>query len=322
MPVPIDGKTVLFDYLEKNERLLFIYGEGVEREYAYLSFLNNGLNNDELCFYAFPEDKAKLMPEAAFKDARSGQLHLLDIEDGLIRMRGEELEYLHECLEVLDKRFAEVREALSGSEYKGMKVLIDFGRVVVPDGVEALLEHEAAWRAAVKKGVNLFILHAFSTRTLDNESIGKLMGNYNRVVISTRNETVIQLPGFTGAGGAVQSALRPEPSIISQKSVEQFVKNSLDTIVLAMIHKQPMSGLHIIKTIGRKFNISLSHGTVYPLLHSMTDETVVKIELGDDMKSKIYSLTEKGEKLINARLDELAKTQSHIMGLLEGAVVG
>ena len=71
------------------------------------------------------------------------------------------------------------------------------------------------------------------------------------------------------------------------------MKNYLDMIVLALILDKPMCGTDVMKVIHKNFNVLLSPGTVYLLLHALEENRLLECEY--NIKKKIYRPVE-GEK--------------------------
>jgi len=82
------------------------------------------------------------------------------------------------------------------------------------------------------------------------------------------------------------------------------VKDNLETIILALLQKKPMCGTDIIETVHLEFNVLLSPGTVYPLLHSLKDRRLVTFKKHG--KAKTYALDKpagpKVAKLLNEQI--------------------
>lgn len=85
---------------------------------------------------------------------------------------------------------------------------------------------------------------------------------------------------------------------VSQKIEEWIVKKALYLIVLRVLENEPMSGYSIILFVKRKFNIRLSPGTVYSLLHSLEKRGFIKNRTRKGAKR--YILSEKGEETLRA----------------------
>ena len=81
----------------------------------------------------------------------------------------------------------------------------------------------------------------------------------------------------------------------------RIIKNFMDVLVLAELRKRPMSGYNVIEFIHNKFGLLVSSGTVYSLLYSLEREKLIKGKWNE--RKRVYTLTEKGEKTINAILN-------------------
>lgn len=58
-------------------------------------------------------------------------------------------------------------------------------------------------------------------------------------------------------------------SMLSNDSIKKLVKDNLEAIFLALLQRKAMCGSEITETIHMEFNVLLSPGHVYPLLHSL-----------------------------------------------------
>jgi len=313
LSLPGNGKIVLFDELHKGDEILFLYGENVEREHAYLTFIHGGLEENGLCLYAFPKEKAKLSFQSTFREyVEKGQLHLLDIEEKLIEEKGKEKEYISTCIGRIGTKLNEMYDLIEDRGYSTLRVLIDYGGIAASSEIDKIIDLK---RKMLERKISFTTINSFRISSLDYDSIKDLIKIHKKVVMSTKNENTVMLPRFWSTQKSKKT-----PDVISQETLENFVKSSLETIVLAILYKKPMSGLHIIKTIHRCFHVSLSHGTVYPLLHSLKEDGILNVELGGDMKSMIYTHTEEGGKTIERKLSDAAKTHEHLLSLIEGGV--
>ena len=88
-----------------------------------------------------------------------------------------------------------------------------------------------------------------------------------------------------------------------------FVPEPLATrFILAELKNAPMSGYDVIAYIHNKFGILVSSGTVYSLLYSLERDNLIR---GIWAKRKrVYELTEKGERSIEAILNANDKIKS------------
>lgn len=94
---------------------------------------------------------------------------------------------------------------------------------------------------------------------------------------------------------------------IDKEDKENIVRKNLENIILYFLKKQPMCGYDIIKTVFQRFHVLISPGAVYPLLYYLKDKGVLKAEIEEGEKTKIYSLTKNGEKIIENRHIDIKK---------------
>jgi len=100
--------------------------------------------------------------------------------------------------------------------------------------------------------------------------------------------------------------------------IERIIKANIDVIVLCILKDTPMCGHDVIKSIFRKYNIFLSQGTVYPLLYSLRDQGILQEEVDENnMRSKIYSLTPDGGKIVEDRLSGFILAEMHIFNTID-----
>ena len=81
---------------------------------------------------------------------------------------------------------------------------------------------------------------------------------------------------------------------------ERIVKNHLDLIILKLLKAKPRWGYEINMEIRDRFQVYLSAGTLYPLLHSLeNDDFVVGVWESERKRGRrIYKITEKGEEFL------------------------
>ena len=107
---------------------------------------------------------------------------------------------------------------------------------------------------------------------------------------------------------------------IEYSTIERFVKEYIDIIVLSLIASRPMCGIEILDVIHREFNVLLSPGTVYPLLHKMKNKGLLEREY--IIKKKIYKITRGNEKNIRNILDEHLMANEFLNEFLKSTVWG
>jgi DNA-binding PadR family transcriptional regulator len=102
---------------------------------------------------------------------------------------------------------------------------------------------------------------------------------------------------------------------ILRKIHERIIKTFMDIIILAELRKGPMSGYDVISFIHKKFHFLISSGTVYSLLYSLERNGL--IEGTWDERKRVYKLTDKGAKTIEAILNANDKIKNFVTGLLK-----
>jgi len=91
------------------------------------------------------------------------------------------------------------------------------------------------------------------------------------------------------------------------KDKEEVVRKNLENIILYFLKEQTMCGYDIIKTVFQRFHVLMSPGAVYPLLYSLKERGILETEIKVGERTKIYSVTKKGEKIIENRSIDIKK---------------
>ncbi len=116
-----------------------------------------------------------------------------------------------------------------------------------------------------------------------------------------------------------QQAVQPLHSKTVSKQnefVDKLVKKELNTIVLALLAGEPMCGRELKLAIFKHFNILLSSGTLYPLLHELEKENLLQCHNG--IKTKTYRPTD--EKKIKGMIYEHIAAKNHLNAFLENTI--
>ncbi len=87
-----------------------------------------------------------------------------------------------------------------------------------------------------------------------------------------------------------------------EKLKTQSMKALMDVILLCEIRKGMISGYDALSVIHKKFDVLLSSGTMYAHLYALEREGLIEGHF--DPKKRVYSITEKGQKILH----EAAKT--------------
>lgn len=132
--------------------------------------------------------------------------------------------------------------------------------------------------------------------------IKELADCHDKLIFTTSDATIVSSESFDKLG-------------ITSQAIEKFVKNDLELIILALIMNKPMCGLDIIKSINKSFNVLLSPGTVYPLLHSLKKKGLLECTLG--IKKKLYKPAKGAEGRIEKILNRHVQTSVFMNNFLQ-----
>jgi len=91
------------------------------------------------------------------------------------------------------------------------------------------------------------------------------------------------------------------------KDKEEVVRKNLENIILYFLKEQTMCGYDIIKTVFQRFHVLMSPGAVYPLLYSLKERGILETEIKVGERTKIYSLSEEGKKIVKTRAIDIKK---------------
>lgn len=314
--LPIDGKVLLFNNW-KNDHSLFLYERDVEVHGAIFSFIESGLENEELCLFAYDNTTGKLYTESVFKDqVQAGMLHLFPMGDKNIQMEIQEL----------DKKLREMYRQVP-KNYHTLRVVADFGSLTTSRSLETVIgcvkgimekrneRLRLPWsrtRYRAKKMTAPFPLRtliAFNVESLPNGAVNTLLEIHENVVISARNEYTMSLLNYRS--GEIPDLISVET--IPRETLERFVKKHLDTIILSLLLRNPMCGYDLIRTIYQRYHTFLSQGTVYPLLYDLERRELLGIVKSGSPRSKVYALTDHGGKEAKTRINDFISTQRYLL---------
>lgn len=84
------------------------------------------------------------------------------------------------------------------------------------------------------------------------------------------------------------------------------LKGHLDALILAVLSPEPLHGYAVIEALKQRSGgeLSLPEGTVYPALHRLERDGLLKSDWTDTgRRRRVYSLTDRGRKELGARRD-------------------
>ena len=316
---PLGGKVLLFDDL-RSGCSLFLYEHGVEVYGTLFSFVGSGLNNGEPCLFAYDNTDGNLYPEHIFQEqVEAGKLHLFPMDERNVR----------EEIRELNRKFGELCRRVESKKEKALRLIADFGNLPTRSTIDDIINfvgrvskrkyERISYRVGSKWGRSgtfpLRAITAFNVDSLPRDSIKELIKLHDSVVVSARNEYTMSMLNFRGRGLSEPSFVETLPREI----LERFVKRHLETLVLSMLRQNQMCGYDVIRTIYQRYHTFLSQGTVYPLLYSLESKGLLKVVHSDSPRSKVYALTEQGEEIAKARINDFILAQRYLLESIQKA---
>lgn len=100
----------------------------------------------------------------------------------------------------------------------------------------------------------------------------------------------------------------------------QYKKGILEPCVLALLLQKDFYGYELVESVSKY--ISISEGTIYPLLKRLRDQKWVStylVESSSGPPRKYYQLTKKGRVEAKLQIDEVYNFTKGVIELLQGA---
>ena len=176
---------------------------------------------------------------------------------------------------------------LKREEICNARLIIDAGSIV--DQKDTEIEERESYLNEFNKRHHVNCLCTYDFAGLDSEKIKQLSLYHNQLRLTTSDLTMLSGDLFN-------------ESKLSGDSVEKMVKDNLESIILAILQNSTMCGTEIIGTIHLKFNVLLSPGTIYPLLHSLKQKGLLTVnKLGKEI---VYAPVEEAKPKIRSIVNE------------------
>lgn len=291
-----EKKVIFFGNYFSDKTTFFFYETPEERFQTFKYYMDEAFINDMPVLHFFPMNLDRLDFMGYFKNYKvvyeEKQLSI----KGMKFIREEDIPHIMESVEEF------IRPG------KSCRILIDFGFIRGSQVDVALVLIE---KLNEIKDKPISVLVGMNIKFLKQEEVDgflKMGGNFlldqkkfgNSIVYSDLLDNL-------------------KIDVISGTNIEQYVKKSLNLIVLSFLYQNPMSGFDVIKSILKNFNVQLSQGTVYPILYSLEEKGFVETRLRKDNKTKIYDHTEEGLRYIKVKMKEYLKAQEMITSLVKEA---
>lgn len=206
---------------------------------------------------------------------------------------------------IILKKFRELGieiEIISPEKLKELKVSLGTKFRIAFDGGSIKYQHLYHEKILSKLAKRHSVLCTYPVTKLHQDMIKDLVLGHEKLVFSSQDTTILSSGTLDKTG-------------LSENSVEKFVKDNLEMIVLSLLFKDSMCGMDIMKTIHKNFNVLISPGTLYPLLHSLMKRGLLKCESG--IKKKVYEVPEGVKPKINSLLSERVRESINFSRLLQ-----
>ena len=111
---------------------------------------------------------------------------------------------------------------------------------------------------------------------------------------------------------------------MTDKFERDLLRGSLDLMVLSVVADEPQYGYMIQKRINLATDgkVKLPAGTLYPLLHRLESDKLIKATWDDSTgrKRKWYQITAKGKKRLTAQANQWQQYADYVNGLIGGFI--
>lgn len=151
------------------------------------------------------------------------------------------------------------------------------------------------------------VLCMYELAKLEPESLSRLAAGHDRLILNTSDITVLSSSFFDKFNAA-------------DKRVERLVKEYLDIVILSLVASKPMCGTDILDIVHRNFNVLLSPGTIYPLLHRLKKDGLIECEYS--IKKKVYKPARGSEANIQRILEEHSSASEFLNDFLKSRSLG
>ncbi len=108
------------------------------------------------------------------------------------------------------------------------------------------------------------------------------------------------------------------------KKSYNFTRSDIKMLLLSLLSKKDMYGYLLIQELKELSNdyFSLKEGSLYPLLHSLEQENLIKSyweETESKRKKRFYSITDDGKKVLKKEKNEWKKYSNYVNNIIGGA---
>lgn len=148
---------------------------------------------------------------------------------------------------------------------------------IVVDG-SSLGEELELWEKKWEKQAQIICI--YNIDKLDPSKIKDLVNIHDKMVLSVNKIKMVS-----------DKNLEKEINNLSPELIENLVKRELKNILVSLLLTKPLCGTDLVKILYQKFKVFISPGMLYPTLHELEKEGLLKYEY--KLKNKVYSIKEK-----------------------------
>jgi len=249
------------------------------------SLIARGSGRADHVLHLYTSKVDKYAIQAAFLASSGSEEEVIYVTEDKLESSIQELNFANSKLRI--ERPREFR-SLKIERDAEMRFIID-AESFTERGRTSEIEEIEAHINELRKNHRVSCLCTYDVSKLNPDTVRRLAKYHNKLRLTTSDLTVL-------SGDFL------DKSQISDDSIEKIVKDNLESLILALLQKEPMCGTDIIETIHLEFKVLLSPGTVYPLLRSLQERNLVKYEKRG--KAKTYTVAEDAEPQITKIVNE------------------
>ena len=280
-------KTVLLKDIF-TDIVLFLYTDQVIKEPIFKFALDEGIKKGGRNFFAY---FSSTIQKYFIKEVSKRELFTHRIKRNEVFAL---VPVLEKCTESLQ----------SDGTTNSLQLLLDFSE---PDEFEDILAIRNLLLTKKEKGILISGIIAMNIGKIDHILIKSLATGISKIIVSTGKETTLSFAHHTFPSESV--------SVVSQSTLDEVVKKSLEPVVLSLLDK-PISGYDIVHEIYSRYKVFIPQARVYTILHDLEENGDLEIRVSG--KSKLYCPTEKGKKHISQKLNDFTQIFLHLLGKEKG----
>jgi CheY-like chemotaxis protein/DNA-binding PadR family transcriptional regulator len=263
--------------------VLYLYTEQVSKEPIFKFALEEGIKKGGRNLFSYTQS---VLQKYFVKEIHNKELFTHRIKTNEVFAL---LPLLEKCTESL------LNSGTTGS----LQILLDFSET---DEFNDILAVRKLLLSKKEEGIPVAGIIAVNMKNIDHTMIQSLSEGISKIIVSTGKETTLSFAHHSFPAGSV--------SVVSQSTIDDVVKKSLEPVVLSLLDR-PISGYDIVHEIHNRYNVLIPQARVYTLLYDLLENGYLEIKVSG--KSKLYCPTEKGKKHFTQKLNDFRQVFRHIL---------